>query len=184
MRKLIVNEWMSLDGVFDSASMEQWFNPYHSESRAKSIQETIQRCDIMLYGRKTYQMLAPYWSSFKDNEMGVAEKLNKGRKYVVSTTLVEASWENTTILHANFIEEIVRLKDEGNGDILVQGSATLVKSLLDADLVDEFKFLIQPYLMGTGSGQFFLGMTKGLEFMDLKQLESGVLELHYKPSKK
>jgi dihydrofolate reductase len=97
MRQLIATEWVSLDGIFDSSSMEQWFNPYHSDSRAKYIQDTIQNCDAMLYGRNTYEMLFPYWSSLKNNEMGVADKLNKAKKYVVSSTLKEANWENSTI---------------------------------------------------------------------------------------
>src|SRR5438034_1085636 len=141
MRQLIVTEWMSLDGIFDASSMEQWFNPYHSDRRAKSIQETIHNCDAMLYGRVTYEMLYPYWSSLKNNEMGVAEKLNKVKKYVASTTLNEAGWENTTIIKNDAIKEITELKQKKGGNILVQGSATLVKSLFEANLVDELKLL-------------------------------------------
>src|SRR5882762_3809344 len=164
MRKLIVTEWMSLDGIFDSSSMELWFNPYHSDSRAKSIQDTIHNCEIMLYGRNTYQMLYPYWSSLKNNEMGVAEKLPKVKKYVVSKTLNEATWANTIIIK-DVITEIAELKKQKGGDILVQGSAVLVKSLLAAGLVDELKLLVQPYIMGAGKGSFFDDMNVGLELI-------------------
>lgn len=181
MRKLIVTEWMSLDGIFDSASMDQWFNPYHSDARAKSIQDTIHNCEIMLYGRKTYEMLFPYWSQFKNNEMGVAEKLNKVKKYLVSTTLKEGGWENTTIIKNDAVEKVRDVKKEGDGNILVQGSAALVKTLLEAGLVDEFKFVVQPHIMGTRSGSFFHGMTTGLELTSSQTIDNGVLVLYYKP---
>jgi dihydrofolate reductase len=184
MRKLIVSEWVSLDGIYDSGSMEHWFNPYHSDSRAKSIQETIHNCEIMLYGRNTYQMLYPYWSSMKNNEMGVAEKLNKVKKYVLSTTMAEAPWENTSIITKDVIKEIGELKKQKGGDILVQGSATLVKSLLESGLVDELKLLVQPHIMGTEKGFFFNGMNCGLELINLQQLENGVVLLCYRPKKK
>ncbi len=74
MRQIIVSEWISLDGVFDAGSMEQWFNPYHSESRAQYLQQVIDNCSAMLYGRHTYEMLYPYWSQLRNNEMGVADK--------------------------------------------------------------------------------------------------------------
>jgi len=181
MKKLIVTEWMSLDGIFDAASMGQWFNPYHSDDRAKSIQETIQNCDMMLYGRKTYEMLFPYWSQFKNNEMGVAEKLNRVKKYVVSTTLHEARWENTTIVGKDITNAIGELKRQDGGNILVQGSAMLVKTLQEAGLVDEFKLVVQPHIMGTQSGHFFNGMTGGLELISTKTLANGVLILCYRP---
>src|SRR5258706_9234558 len=101
MRKLIVTEWVSLDGVFDAGTMDKWFNPYHSDSRAKYIQDTIDHCEIMLYGRVTYEMMYPYWSALKNNEMGVAEKLNKVKKYIVSSTLKKANWENSAIINQN-----------------------------------------------------------------------------------
>src|SRR5689334_1425128 len=120
MRKIIVTQWMSLDGINDATTMAEWFNPYHSESRAKSIQDTIHDCEIMLYGKTTYQMLYPYWSSMKNNEMGVAEKLNTVKKYVVSTTLAEAPWENTTIIKQDVIKTITELKNQEGGNILIQ----------------------------------------------------------------
>jgi dihydrofolate reductase len=184
MRKLIVTEWMSLDGIFDSSSMDQWFNPYHSDSRAKSIQETIHNCEVMLYGRKTYEMLFPYWSQFRNNEMGVAEKLNKVKKYLVSTTLNHVEWENTTIVKKDIIQAIGDLKKEGDGNILVQGSATLVKTLLNAVLVDEFKFVVQPHIMGTHSGSFFNGMKGGLELTSAQKIDNGVMVICYKPKSK
>src|SRR5258706_1056255 len=114
MRKLIISEWISLDGVFDADPQYfgLWWIPFDSPSRQQYISDTINNCDIMLYGRTTYEMLYPYWSSFKYDEQGVADKLNKGKKYVVSSKLKEARWENTTIINLNFIKEIERIKAE------------------------------------------------------------------------
>jgi dihydrofolate reductase len=181
MRKIIVTEWMSLDGINDATTMAEWFNPYHSESRAKSIQETINGCEVFLYGRNTYQMLYPYWSTMKNNEMGVAEKLNKAKKYLVSTTLTEAPWENTIIINTDIIQKIAELKNQDGGSILVQGSTTLVKSLMAAGLVDELKLLIQPHIVGTNAGNFFEGMNHGLTLINLQQLENGVILVSYQP---
>jgi len=184
MRQVIVTEWMSLDGIFDSSSMEQWFNPYHSDSRGKYIQDTIQNCEIMLYGRNTYEMLFPYWSSLKNNEMGVADKLNKTKKYVVSKTMVQADWENSEIIKADVIKNISELREQNGGNILVQGSATLVNSLLEAELVDELKLLVQPHIMGSGKRFFYDTNNLGMQLNNVKQLDKGVLALSYKPVKK
>jgi dihydrofolate reductase len=184
MRKIIVTQWTSLDGINDATTMAAWFNPYHSESRARSIQETIHNCEIMLYGRITYQMLYPYWSSMKNNEMGVAEKLNTTKKYVVSTTLAEAPWENSTIIKQDVIKVISELKNQDGGDILIQGSTTLVKELMSAELIDEIKLLVQPHIMGTENGRFFQGMNTELALTDMQPLENGVILLCYKPKVK
>ena len=86
MRKLIISEWVSLDGVFDADPIyfDKWWLPFDSPGRQKYIRDTINNCEIMLYGRTTYEMLYPYWSSFHHDEQGVADKLNKGKKYVVA----------------------------------------------------------------------------------------------------
>lgn len=179
MRKLIVTEWVSLDGIFDAGFMAQWFNPYHSDSRAQSIRSVIDDCEIMLYGRKTYEMLYPYWSSLTNNEMGVAEKLNKVKKYVVSATMKEAAWENTTIVREDMIAQIRALKEEDGGAILVQGSGQLVQALLKEGLVDSLKLLIQPHIMGTGARLFEGLMDIGLQCNEVRQLDNGVLAVTY-----
>jgi dihydrofolate reductase len=97
MRKLIVSEWLSLDGVFDAETMGQWWFPYDSEQRVAHIQGVIGAAAGFVLGRRTYEMLAPYWSTMKNNEMGVAANLNGAPKYLVSSTLETGSWNNTTI---------------------------------------------------------------------------------------
>jgi dihydrofolate reductase len=181
MRKLIVTEWMSCDGIFDSTLMDQWFEPYHSDSRAASIRDTIHDCEVMVYGRHTYEMLYPYWSSLKNNEMGVAAKLNAVKKYVVSTTLKEGAWQPTTVIKQNAMEEVAAIKAQQGGPILVQGSATLVRSLLASRLVDELKLVIQPHIMGFGKRLWEGELNVGLERLAVQNLDKGVTVVSFKP---
>jgi len=182
MRKLIVTQWVSLDGIFDASSMNKWWIPFDSPGRQQYIQDTINNCEIMLYGRKTYEMLYPYWSSFKNNEQGIADKLNSCRKYVVSSKLKKAPWGNTTILGKNFAKEIEKVKKEDGGYILVQGSSTLLKPLLEAGLVDELKLLINPVLAGNGERPFREDINCELELLQIQQFERNVVLLNYKPT--
>ena len=180
MRKLIVTEWVSLDVIFDASSMSKWWIPFDSPSRQRYIQDTINNCEIMLYGRTTYEMLYPYWSSFKNNEQGVADKLNNCKKYVVSSKLKKASWGDTTILGKNFLKEIEKVKQENGGYILVQGSSTLLKPLLEAGLVDELKLLVNPVIAGSGERPFTKDINCKLELLQTQQFEKNVVLLNYK----
>lgn len=182
MRKLIVTQWVSLDGVFDAGSMNKWWLPFDSTARQKYVQDTINNCEIMLYGRTTYEMLYPYWSSFQNNEQGVADKLNNCKKYVVSSKLKKAPWGDTTILGKTFVSEIEKVKKENGGYILVQGSSTLLKPLLEAGLVDELKLLVNPALAGNGERPFKEDINCELELLQLLQFEKNVVLLNYKPT--
>lgn len=172
-----------MDGVFDASLMGEWNAPYHSDSRAEYIREGIMSCGAMLYGRKTYEMLAPYWSALKNNEMGVADKLNTAPKYVVSSTLKKADWGDSTIIRENIAGEIKKLKGSTGGDILIQGSATLVKSLLEAGLVDELRLLVHPVIMGRGERFFQDGMHASLQLTETRTLDLGVIVLYYQLKK-
>lgn len=185
MRKIIVSEWITLDGVFDSDPpyFNEWFIPYDSEARAAYIQKTILGCGAFLMGGATYTMLAPYWSALKDNEFGLADKMNNTPKYVVSTTLEKADWHNTQkIIKENIIEEIKKLKQEPGDYILIPGSATLVQSLMAAGLVDEYRFLIHPVIMGSGKRFFKDGMpTTKMTLIKTESIDLGVSVLYYQP---
>jgi dihydrofolate reductase len=180
MRKLVVSAWISLDGVFDADTMAQWYTPFDSEARQTYIREGILTCDTILFGRTTYEMLAPYWSSLHDNEMGVAAKLNSAPKYVVSSKLKKADWNNTTIIRKNVIAEITRLKEQPSREIQIEGSALLVQSLMEADLIDEYRLLVHPVIAGKGKRLFKEGMTTdGLILVKTQPLDKGVLVLYY-----
>ena len=183
MRKLVVSEWVSLDGVFDADTMKQWFHPYDSKDRQAHITELVLASDAFLFGRVTYEMLAGYWPKVKNNDKGdleVANRLNSSPKYVVSSTLKQAEWSNSTIINKGAAKEITNLKQQPGHNILVFGSATLVESLMDADLVDEYRLLVHPIIMGSGKRAFKDGMaTTKLTLDETTTLSSGVISLCY-----
>jgi dihydrofolate reductase len=134
-------------------------------------------------GGTTYRSLAPYWSALKHNEFDLADKMNNAPKHVVSTTLQTAAWNNTQeIIRDNVAEEIAKLKQESDDYILVPGSATLVQSLMEANLIDEYRFLVHPIIMGQGRRFFREGMpVRKLNLVETQTLPLGVIALFYEP---
>jgi dihydrofolate reductase len=184
MRKLIVSAWISLDGIFDAELMNEWFNPFDSVARQNYIRDGILSADAFMFGRNTYQMLAPYWSSLKNNEMGVADKLNSAAKYVASKTLKAADWNNSTIIGENLTEEINRLKQQPGSEIQIEGSADLVLSLMKEGLIDELRLLVHPVIMGKGKRFFKDGMPlTGLNLVKTEPIDKGVIALYYEVAK-
>ncbi|HVU98407.1 MAG TPA: dihydrofolate reductase family protein [Puia sp.] len=181
MRKLVASAWMTLDGVFDASLMPQWFFPFDSKSRQAAIRDSVMGSDVLLMGRVTYEMLMPYWSALADGEMdGVAGKLNHSPKYVVSAGLGSAAWAHTTIIREKVEETVSRLKEEGNGEIRIEGSGRLANSLMRAGLVDEVRLLVHPFVMGGGKRYFEEGLPgMGLRMERCEPLEHGVLRLVY-----
>jgi dihydrofolate reductase len=184
MRKLVVSEWVTLDGVFDADTMPQWFVPFDSDDRAKHIKKVIEACDAIVLGRTTYEMLGPYWSAEKNDENGPAAKLNSVAKYVVSSTLTMATWNNSTIISGDVEKDIAQLKHGSGGEILVLGSAGLVQSLTGSGLIDEYRFLVHPIIMGSGKRFFTEGMTTTkLKVLEAKTLGMGVVAHRYEATK-
>ncbi|UQN09141.1 dihydrofolate reductase family protein [Deinococcus sp. QL22] len=181
MRKLIVSERVTLDGVFDATSMGVWDFPSHSLARGAFIANAIHDSDAYLLGRTTYEMLWPGWSAYKNNEEGIADKLNSMAKYVISSTLKEAAWNNSTILSDDPVEEVRRLKTQPGQSILVHGSGMLVQALLQAGLVDELHILVHPFIQGSGKRLFGDQAHTALELIETQILEKGVLALRYQP---
>lgn len=185
MRKLIVSEWMTLDGVFDGDTMKEWFMPFDSDDRRAYIIKTMDACDAILFGRTTYEMLAPYWSPLKNNEDGLADKINSVHKYVVSSKLKKVDWNNTTIIKENIVEEVTKLKQMPGHEIHIEGSATLVQLLMEANLIDEYRFLIHPVIIGSGKRFFKDGMkTAEMKIVKTETLDKGVVLHCYQPVKK
>jgi dihydrofolate reductase len=183
MRKLVVSEWLSLDGVFDADTMQQWFHPYDSKDRQQRITELVLASDAFLFGRVTYEMLAGYWPKVKNNDkddLEIANRLNSSPKYVVSSTLKQAEWSKSIIINNSVVQEITKLKQQPGHNLLVFGSATLVESLMDADLIDEYRLLVHPIIMGSGKRAFKDGMTTTkLTLGETTTLSSGVISLCY-----
>jgi dihydrofolate reductase len=189
MRKVWVKVWMTLDGVFDADTMGHWWPPANEASedearRQDYIVEEYEKGDVYLLGRTTYDMLWPGWSTQTTGD-GPGPILNRMHKYVVSTTLQSAPWKESTIIRANVVEEITKLKQQPGKDIIIDGSATLVHSLMGTDLIDEYRFLVLPYIMGRGR-RFFPDGTPPtqLRLVESKAISAGTLALIYQPDKK
>lgn len=185
MRKLVVSEWVTLDGVFDANTMKDWFTPYDSEDRRRHIKAGVMAADAFLLGKVTYKMLASYWSPLPDDaEEGLSGELNKTPKFVVSSKLKKADWNNSTIIKDKVIKEINKLKQQPGKEIQVIGCATLVQSMMKANLIDEFRFLVNPVIVGRGKPFFKDRMrTKGLELVKTETLALGVIFVSYEPIK-
>jgi dihydrofolate reductase len=184
MRKIVVSEGISLDGVFDAQTMGQWAHPFFSEERDDFVRQTILDTDALLYGRTTYDLEAYFWPNQKKNEYGFADRMNSLPKYVVTSRPLQASWNNSTVIKENILDEIDQLKRQPGKDILIKGSATLIRALLSAGLIDELKFMVHPVIAGSGKRFFTEGMdmTK-LNLVESKPISRGVVILTYQPTK-
>jgi dihydrofolate reductase len=162
MARLVVTEFVSLDGVMDDPGGSEgtkhggWtFQFDRGDEGNKFKLDELLASDALLLGRVTYQGFAEAWPRVTDNE-GFAQKMNTMRKYVVSTTLTddEATWDNTEVIRGDIAGEIARLKAEPGGDILVHGSCSLVHSLMEYGLVDEYRLMVFPIVLGSGKRLF------------------------------
>lgn len=183
MRKLWVKAWTTLDGVFDADTMGDWWQNTNSPGRMRYVTEEYANADAYLLGRVTYEMLWPGWSQQTTGD-GPGPLLNRMHKYVVSTTLAEAPWKESTIIAGDVVETLARLKRQPGKDIIIDGSATLVQSLLATDLIDEYRFLVQPFIMGRGRRFFPDGTppTK-LRLVESRVLDFGSMALIFRPEK-
>ena len=148
------------------------------------IMEQYEQGDIYVMGRVTYEMLWPGWSTQTTGD-GPGPILNRMHKYVISTTLTEAPWKESTIIRENVVEEIAKLKQQPGKDIIIDGSASLVQSLQGTGLIDEYRFLVEPFIMGRGRRFFAEGTALNkLRLVESKTLNSGTLALIYQSEKK
>jgi dihydrofolate reductase len=182
MRKVVASEFVSLDGVVESP--DQWHFPYFNDQMGDAIGAAMAASDAMLMGRVLYQEWAAFWPKQDPDENPVADRMNGIRKYVVSTTLEEPlQWDNSTLIRENVAEEISRLKEQPGKDISISGSPTLVRSLLEEDLLDELRLMVHPIVVGSGKRLFEDGGDrKALQLVDSKTFSTGVLYLTYQPA--
>ncbi len=177
MRKIVVTEFVSADGVMENPS---WTMPYWNDEIAKVKGDEMFASDALLLGRVTYEGFAAAWPTSKDEG---ANQMNSIAKYVVSTTLQKAEWNNSHIIKGNVAEEIAKLKQQPGKDILVGGSSTLVNSLIQHNLVDEFTLLVYPLVLGSGKRLFKEGSHTTLKLVEAKALSKGVTLLRYQTVK-
>lgn len=176
MRKLVVTEFLSLDGIMEDPA---WTFKYWNDEIANFKGEESSTSDALLLGRVTYQGFAAAWPESKDEG---APYFNSVRKYVVSTTLDKAEWNNSMLIKDNIVDEIAKLKQQDGKDIVVHGSAMLVQTLMQHDLVDSYRLLVYPLVIGKGKRLFQDGTNATLQLVDSKMFSSGVAALIYQPA--
>jgi len=186
MGKIVVTEFVSLDGVIEDPGGSEdfkyggWsFEFSRGDDGDKFKLDEAMQSDALLLGRKTYEGFAAAWP---EREGDFADKFNNMPKYVVSSTLKDPEWKNSTAISGDLAEAVATIKDENDGDVVVHGSAQLAQALLDQDLVDELRLMVFPVVLGSGKRLF--GDTsdkKPLRLTDSKTVGDGVTILVYEP---
>ncbi|MGH7503551.1 MAG: dihydrofolate reductase family protein [Longimicrobiales bacterium] len=179
MSRIIVTEFLTLDGVMEAP--HEWSFPYWNDEIARFKNDEILATGALLLGRVTYEGFAAAWPSRKD-ETGFADRMNSLPKYVVSTTLDDVEWNNSKLIKENVAGEVSKLKREGGQDIVVHGSRTLVQTLIEENLVDEYRLLVYPLVLGSGIHLFGEGVRTNLQLMNSKSFATGVIAQIYGPA--
>ena len=184
MGKLVVTEFVSLDGVIEAPAWSFDFNRGDEGEKFKG--DELLAADAQLLGRVTYQGFAEAWPTMEGSGW-FGEKMNAMPKYVVSTTLTDeqATWNNSTVIRDDVPGQVARIKQEVSGDILVAGSAQLVQTLAEHDLVDEYRLMVYPIVLGTGKRLFGEGIRQTkLRLVDSKEVgPDRILVLTYQPAR-
>jgi dihydrofolate reductase len=166
MRKVIVDEWMTLDGVVQAPGHSEedteggfkhggWHMPYFDDIARKWVVDGYSKVGGFLLGRRTYEILGSYWPTAPEEEQVIAQPLNTLPKYVASKTLTEPlEWQNSHVLQGDVAEAVATLKGEEGKDLRVIGSADFLQTLIEHDLVDEFRLMIDPLVVGGGKRLF------------------------------
>lgn len=180
MRKVIVSEFVSLDGVIETPS---WSLQLTGEEQQKYKLEELCASDALLLGRATYEELAASWPHESEQYGGYTDMVNSYPKYVVSTTLQKPLEWNASLIEGDVAEEVLRLKQAHGKDILVYGSGDLVGTLMQHNLVDEYRLMVFPVVVGSGKRLFEEGGNRvALEPADSRTFSTGVVYLTYRPA--
>jgi dihydrofolate reductase len=189
MRKLIVNTFVTLDGVMQAPGGPEedptenfnyggWSFNYWDDVMGKAMDEFMSNSFELLLGRKTYEIFAAHWPYLKDDP--VADKFNATKKYVVSKTLNKLNWKNSFLIKENVAEEINKLKMQDGPELQVHGSSNLTKTLVNGNLVDLFNIWTFPVIVGKGKQLFGEGTNaSGLKLVDIKSSGTGVIIATY-----
>jgi dihydrofolate reductase len=169
MRTLAITQNVTLDGSIEM--LGDWFDPRDQEDASDLLEEVHRQdraADGFLVGRKTFEDLRGYWPAQVDDATGITDYLNRVQKYVVSSTMTDPQWQNSTILSGNPVDEVRALKQQTGLDIVVTGSITLCHTLIEAELADEYRLFVYPVVQGRGRRLF----PDGLEVPRLRLLEA------------
>jgi dihydrofolate reductase len=180
MGKVVVSEYVTVDGVFED--LDKWHFDFWHDDIAKYKLDELFASDALLMGRVTYEVFASTWPDQTDEE-GFADRMNSLPKYVASTTLKEADWNNSTVISGDVPEAIASVREDDDVTLLLGGSGQLANTLLENDLVDELRLLVHPIVFGKGR-RLFDGQLdpKKLKLTDSTPFATGVIALHYEPA--
>ena len=191
MSKLVVTEFISVDGVIDSPGGEAgykhagWTFDIEPDPAVYEFKGwELDQAETQLLGRKTYEGFAAAWPE-RGGDGGFADKMNSMEKYVVSTTITDPTWENTTVIGSDVAARVAELKAREGGDILVAGSATLVQFLHEHELVDEYHLMVFPVVLGSGRRLFPDDATEKvkLRLADTRAYSNGIMLNTYTPAR-
>jgi dihydrofolate reductase len=187
LRKVILSNMVTLDGFFEGPNKElDWhivdeeFNQYAND--------LLSNVDALLFGRVTYQLMADYWPAAATNpstsksDLEIADKMNNLPKIVFSKTLQKVEWKNTRLVKENIAEEISKMKQESGKDMVIFGSGSIVTTLMQLGLIDEYRIIVNPVVLGSGK-PLFKGINdkQNLKLLKTKVLGSGIVILYYQP---
>jgi len=177
--RLVATEYLSLDGVFEEPG--HWSGPWFKEEAGQFKWAELQASDALLVGRNTYLGFAAAWPNVKGTgEFG--EKMNSMPKYVVSSTLDKVEWAGSKLIKGNVSEEIKRLKKQPGGDLLLSGSGQLFNAMMRENLIDLYRFMLHPVVLGKGMRLFEGGgKQRSLKLMETKRFATGIIVLEYEP---
>jgi dihydrofolate reductase len=179
MADLVAVEYLSLDGVMEEPA---WSGPYFNDEVARFQLDNLFTSDALLLGRVTYDGFRAAWPQADDDEAGFADRMNTMPKYVTTNTLTEPEW-NATLMPGDGVEAVTALKETFDGTLLLNGSATLFAALHGAGLVDEYRFMVYPVVVGAGRRLFDTGAAAGpLDLVKSQITASGVAILTYRPA--
>jgi dihydrofolate reductase len=180
MAKIVSSFFISLDGVVEAP--DQWHFPYFNDEMGAAVERAIQSKSAILMGRVLYEEWAAYWPT-AEGDADIADFFNNIPKFVVSNTLKEATWSNTTLISGDVAKEVKQLKERTDGDLGMSGSATTVRWLLANGLLDELNLMVHPIAVGKGQRLFEDTPTHPLELIEHETFKTGVLNLTYVPAK-
>src|SRR3989454_5884321 len=187
MRKVILSISVTLDGFFEGPNKELDWHIVDEEVK-EYAKDLLNNVDTLLFGRVTYQLMADYWpaaatnSSTSKSDLEIADKMNNLPKIVFSKTLQEVKWNNSSLVKENIVEEISKMKQQTGKDMVIFGSGSIVSTFMQFGLIDEYRLIVNPVVLGSGK-PLFKGINEkhNLKLLKNRILGSGVVILYYQP---